>query len=1826
MNSFTGGVGMPLAPGISTRGYGHDFSTELAYDSMRKDTTPGYGGGWMCGSTSSLDISPAQVNYRKTPNGTKSFIPGTGGAFPPRYFVQDQLNQNETSGNYTLTTKTGRCTGFLPNGKVSDMKTPSGDVCVCNYTSDKLTQVKRPLLPGLRSGSGEWDFGYNWNGDDNASDIVFSVDGRAVLKTTYDYDTDKRLKTIKVWENSAAAGDPEDWGTVPIQATRYAYHAASGLLRYVLQPDEYLQMANNGIDPDTAGPAELQPYATNEYVYNAQGQVLVLYARGRRYLYGFNYVANPSGTSGSVNQWVRKTEIIRPDGSKETNYFNSIGQIILKRIDDAHPTPTKTWYPLYQRFEEGSARIVLSANHSAIKTVLEADPGLVELEDDKGMVKEYTYTPFGKLESVVFRNGALGTEVPQRLLSYISRSSTEPGTIHVVDSEMVFGRENADLYITTTYSYEWHGDTFQPSKITTVYPAVSLWENGRGNTTTSEQHFDEEGYLTKTVDQLGTATTYEYDKLRGGMIAQVVDEGSGRLNLRTDWTLDDRGRRVLELGPEHIIDLEGVPTAIRRASWTYYKDREGERWSFAGYRTTVGTPLSQIVGPVTVEQSNLVPPSGYSGWRQDSTFDAVYTSGGIPLPATVFSRSSWVRWTVRLLDQGSELKEQRTYFDIPSSGEGSQSVNYGKKLFAYDSTGRQNQTTCAGGTIDKTTYNVMGWPVQEELGTSAGLTVTRTNAYDDDGNLVQETLPVDSTSANDRVTLYRYDWRNRQIEMETSVEQSAGNPADWVTITRLVYENRNLVTSSTRYQASVASANRIAYQTSEFDVLGRQFRARVYGVSGATDGNYLESNVYYDATGQLVRNAPAGSKLFNAIQYDRAGRTVATFQAYESSGYTPGSDPADVSEAVVIEQQEQTWDNGGNLVATTGRQRFDTASGDGPLQTPATEPKARVSYVAIYPDALGRSMASANYGTNGGGAWTRSTVIPVRSDTVLIDSNRYDDAGNLVRQTNPGGIHTCRTYDKADRLVKLVENCPESTSSSSSSSSSSGSASSSSSSSWSGSGSGGPDYSTDVRTTHYEYTDDGWLRKLKSDNAATGQQVTEWVYGVTPAQGSELYSNRQVHQKIYPDSTGASDRVTYTYNRQLQTTKMIDQAGTTHVYGYDRLGRLLTDAVTAFGSGIDTSVGKLESVYNVDGWLARAISWDVSGTTKVNEVFSTYTRFGQLNTQFQQHAGAVVIPTTPRIRYAYEDGSSNTIRPTGIAFPRTSAETEKFIQTNYTGAISDAISRPDQVKEDATVVASMRYLGLSTSIGLKYDAASNAELTYENGSTGDAGDKYTGLDRFGRLVETIWKKGSTDLVHSKYGRNRMSGIDWRRDLLSTVTPNDNYYWYDGLQQVTRHDRGNLTPPSGPPYTGINPTTRAQQEDFAFDETGNWLRYSTTSPALSQYRTHNAANEITTLYSGPPFGLTPSYDPVGNMKTLPKPDDWWQEYSCKWDAWNRLMEVTDGFTPVASYAYDALARRVSKTTSAESRHYYYNHEWRAIEERISGAVERQYVWSPLDRWTLIRRQRSVSSVLDEILFALKDHLDPVAFIDELGNPQERFTYDAFGDVVYMDSGFNVIPSTVNDWNYLFHGEFIDDDVGLYNYGYRLYSCRLGRWISRDPIEEKGGMNLYGSFKNDPMNIVDYLGRHPAVVGVAGAVEGVLVAFGVTLAACLATPACAKALRDAVEAAVDAIPILTREVLRLQCQTLHAQYKLLEDTCGACKNPQKCPNIIDRAKACASATVSAACWSTVVALRSSYMLLGCDFVLVENWDSHAKQLDQKNNALLKCIRKQINNCTV
>ena len=57
---------------------------------------------------------------------------------------------------------------------------------------------------------------------------------------------------------------------------------------------------------------------------------------------------------------------------------------------------------------------------------------------------------------------------------------------------------------------------------------------------------------------------------------------------------------------------------------------------------------------------------------------------------------------------------------------------------------------------------------------------------------------------------------------------------------------------------------------------------------------------------------------------------------------------------------------------------------------------------------------------------------------------------------------------------------------------------------------------------------------------------------------------------------------------------------------------------------------------------------------------------------------------------------------------------------------------------------------------------------------------------------------------------------------------------------------------------------------------------------------------------------------------------------------------------------------------------------------------------------------------------------------------------------------------------FTGHFFHQPTGLSLSLYRAYDSKRGRWLSRDPIGEAGGLNLYGYVGNGPTKNIDPLG--------------------------------------------------------------------------------------------------------------------------------------------------------
>ena len=378
------------------------------------------------------------------------------------------------------------------------------------------------------------------------------------------------------------------------------------------------------------------------------------------------------------------------------------------------------------------------------------------------------------------------------------------------------------------------------------------------------------------------------------------------------------------------------------------------------------------------------------------------------------------------------------------------------------------------------------------------------------------------------------------------------------------------------------------------------------------------------------------------------------------------------------------------------------------------------------------------------------------------------------------------------------------------------------------------------------------------------------------------------------------------------------------------------------------------------------------------------------------------------------------------------------------------------------------------------------DLTYvkQSGeSNSDAGDQYTGLDRFGRVVDQRWIKTSSGTATDRfqYGYDRDGNRLWRDNLVNSAF--GELYSYDNLNQITSFDRGTLNGTK----TGLTGSA-SRSQDWDFDALGNFD--SVTTDSSTQTRSHNEQNEITSI-SG---ATTPTYDANGNMTG----DETGRKFV--FDAWNRLVTVKDsGNNVLESFAYDGVNRRVSATASSTTTDLYYSAEWQVLEERVGGNTTMQYVWSPvyIDAMILRDRDTDANGSLDERLWVQQDaNFNVTALLNGSGSVAERYAYDPFGSATVYDASWGTRSSSSYGWVYLHQGRWFDLLSGLYDFRNREYSPTLGRFLSVDPLGFGGSdADLFRAERNSPVMTLDPLGLKGKVYvfafeGFGGKILGIL----------------------------------------------------------------------------------------------------------------------------------------
>ena len=134
-----------------------------------------------------------------------------------------------------------------------------------------------------------------------------------------------------------------------------------------------------------------------------------------------------------------------------------------------------------------------------------------------------------------------------------------------------------------------------------------------------------------------------------------------------------------------------------------------------------------------------------------------------------------------------------------------------------------------------------------------------------------------------------------------------------------------------------------------------------------------------------------------------------------------------------------------------------------------------------------------------------------------------------------------------------------------------------------------------------------------------------------------------------------------------------------------------------------------------------------------------------------------------------------------------------------------------------------------------------------------------------------------------------------------------------------------------------------------------------------------------------------------------------------------------------------------------------------------ALKRVVFWDPEE--PTATRPLAINVLGDNLYFPTVDLTKNVCeLVDFYGDVAATYDYAPFGAVSAGTPSGSAAPANPFQWS----SEVYDDELGLVYYNYRHYSPTDGRFLSRDPIEEQGGWNLYAFLKNSPLRKVDLLG--------------------------------------------------------------------------------------------------------------------------------------------------------
>ncbi len=959
------------------------------------------------------------------------------------------------------------------------------------------------------------------------------------------------------------------------------------------------------------------------------------------------------------------------------------------------------------------------------------------------------------------------------------------------------------------------------------------------------------------------------------------------------------------------------------------------------------------------------------------------------------------------------------------------------ETFTYTGTGLLKTRRLRNGATESFNYDTLGNLISEL--DAAGHTTTHT--YHNTGLRASTTDPLGHT------TTFLYDWRGRLLRTThpdaTYVENTYG-------IHDRLLSTRDELNAVTRY--TYDSHNRRITQTDPLD----RTTTWTFGLQGACCGNS-------GGHSPLSVTYPGGRKI--SYTYDRSGKLLTQTLAHGSA---------------LASTVSHTYNVVGNLASTTdpmGRTShytYDLLNRQTSVSTPFGQT------IRTY-DAVGNVLTI----TTPTGAVTTMTYnvedqpITIQNALNQTTSRLYDAAGRLTQEISPAGRRLSYTYDGLDRIVTQID---------------------------------GADTPA-AATTTYLYDACGQLVGVKDPL----NRLTTHSYNARHFRTSSTDPlNRRttltydavgrVTLTTFPDAT--TERRAYDVAGQVSS--VTDPRGETTTYTYDGEGRL---------SSLKTPRGHVRSwSYDAVGRLSRRTHAD--GTF---EQFS-YQQDHQL-TRHQLPSGATATYRyTLAGRIASRDWSDATL---DVVYSHDSYG-RMVAAVNATSSVSWTYDTLNRKTTETQLTGS----GPARTVTYTYDADGHlARLIYPDGHPVDyaytprhqlslvtadgppplaaytynlAGERTllareNGLqststfDVAGQITSLKHQIGTSSLESLTYTLDAMG----RRTVTSRPSGHDDIYLYDAGGQVI----------SNASIYRLANSDSTQKDSFAYDAMGNRTS-SMRNLSSTAYKT-NVLDQYTSL-----GGVATTHDANGNLLNTPIPGAAAVAFS--WDSENRLLSATRSTTAVGSTVlplpaalkngartvngYDALHRRTVKEVHApngsggwtlQQRILYTYEGWNLIEERRfdgSGMLKSQmrYTWGA-DLSGTVQGAGGVGGLLlaEELPvtgsgtatahYPASDGNGNVTLMTSASGAVEgSWRYNAFGSL--LASTTSTPYAQQQPWR--FSSKYVDSEVetrgGLSYYGYRHYSPELGRWLSRDPIGERGGVNLYGMIGNDAVNKWDKLG--------------------------------------------------------------------------------------------------------------------------------------------------------